>query len=145
MPDCNEFLRMLNMSQADRHALEDGVLDLAEEERRYPKRRTPDGEPTVKDIVKPGDMVITNYGTGPYRVEHVDEFQSYIGDPWFTLVLSKPDERYNKDGSPHPANHYWINGLVAVGGLILGYFVEDTDTVTVTDRTKAEGTQLGLI
>jgi hypothetical protein len=152
--DCpNEYIRTLNMSMEECHALREGTLDLDEEERRFPKRRTAEGQPAVKDIVKPGDIVISTFQggqperiqTGPYRVESVNVHPSYVGDPVFSLVCSGPDGIYNKDGTPHKDNRYWLNGLVAVDGRVLGYFIADDSDVTVIDGTKAKGTQLRLI
>jgi len=145
MGDCNEYLRTLNMTPEEHWALNDGTLDLEEEERRFPKRRTPPGQPTVSDIVKPGDIVKTTYDTGPYRVEKVRVYKSYVGDPIFTLIVSNPNGRYKKDGRATKENLCWLNELVAVDGRLLAYFVNNDDEVIVVDSSQATGKQLDLI
>jgi hypothetical protein len=92
-------------------------------------RRTPSGQPTVKDLVKPGDIVATSYETGPYRVDavygpHRDGYPSH-----FSLGLSL----IKNDGGLQ-RGHFSINELVAVNGRILKLFENNDDEVFIKGR-----------
>jgi N6-adenosine-specific RNA methylase IME4 len=72
---------------------------------------------SVKDLIKPGDKVSTNYGTGPYRVLAVS---GPFGRKWktYSLELVPADKAPPKRGKEKPTA--WINELRAVDGRILG-------------------------
>lgn len=62
--------------------------------------------PTVCDLIRPGQLVRTNYGTGPYRVEDVQP-HSYFGRVGWTLTLSGVVDGVIKD-----VRAYTINEVV---------------------------------
>jgi len=91
-------------------------------------RQTPVGQPTVEDLLRPGTIIKTNYGTGPYVVRSVSQ------DDWndlcyWTLALSEPTS--TKISS-------WINDLVAIDGRILKLFTTSTDEINIIDHSELE-------
>lgn len=62
--------------------------------------------PTVGDLIQAGQLVKTNYGTGPYRVEEVTR-QEYFGRTAWGLVLSEV-----RDGVVKSNRDYYINEIV---------------------------------
>lgn len=63
---------------------------------------------TVADLIKPGQIVKTSYGTGPYRVETVKAWP-YHGFTGWTLTMAQV-----VDGVVKGSADYTINELVAV-------------------------------
>ncbi len=100
-------------------------------------RRTPLGEPTVADLVHPGDTVRTSYCTGGVVVAVREySFRAPTSDAYahFTIVFVPP-ERY---GRHRDADLRWINECVAVNGRILMLFENNNDEVFVESaRTKS--------
>ncbi len=47
------------------------------------------GRPRVGQLIEPGQLVATSYGTGPYRVETVTAHEVYPGFSAWSLSLSK--------------------------------------------------------
>lgn len=45
--------------------------------------------PTVGDLIKPGQLVATNYGTGPYKILTVTAYPSYHGSRTWSLVMHR--------------------------------------------------------
>lgn len=92
-------------------------------------RKTPNGQDTVEDLIKPGTIVKTNYGDTEYIVKSVTK---YIYKPIerpddhtfenYSLVLI--DKKTNKGGS-------YLNELVAVDGKILKLFMANDDEVFI--------------
>lgn len=93
-------------------------------------RSTPIGEPVVPELVQPGDVVRTNYGTGPFRVIEV---AGPYGHGCYSLILTKPESRSNK-----PEN--MINELVAVGQRLLRLHASNDDEVFVISKGEKQVT-----
>jgi hypothetical protein len=92
-------------------------------------RQTPVGQPEVDALVKPGDVVRTSYGSGPYQVKEVKRFDCSASDlhdlegmHWYTLTMKSMDGR---------GAACWINELVAVDGRLLKLFANNEDEVFV--------------
>lgn len=103
-----------------------------------PMRSTPPGEPRVPEILKPGMVVRTSYGSNRYVVLKVDgpffyhppeEAAAY--EEW-SLHLVSPEEW--SAGRKQPSA--WINEVVAVGGRLLKLFANNPDEVFI-DETSA--------
>ena len=62
--------------------------------------------PGVADLIQPGQLLKTNDGSGPYRVESVTP-QTYFGRTAWALVLCQVVDGVVKPG------HFWINEVVA--------------------------------
>jgi len=91
-------------------------------------RLTPPGQPTVPDLVKPGDVVRTSYDSGLYIVEEVAGPYTEGGyPPHYTLVCTRL--------YPHPGRlrdtRFWLNELVAQDGRLLKLFEVNQDEVFV--------------
>ena len=84
--------------------------------------RHPSGIP-LPELVKPGTVVKTSYGTGPYIVKSVSRWEIY-GVETHSLVC-KSSEDSNGDS--------YLNNLVAVDGRILQLFLANEDEVFVLD------------
>jgi N6-adenosine-specific RNA methylase IME4 len=93
-------------------------------------RVTPAGELTVIDLVKPGDVVLTSYGTGPYRVLEITADEVLDADPEyddppsalyprFDLSVCEMEAKPDKKGLYPRGSVSGINGVVAVGGRLL--------------------------
>lgn len=86
-------------------------------------RRTPEGEPTVGDLVRPGMLVRTSYGT--------EGLVRSVSGP--NALLIPPDqglETFSIDyGTPNGTKLGTLNELVAVGGRILKLFAANADEV----------------
>ncbi len=100
-------------------------------------RNTPAGQPEVDDLVKPGDVVWTNYDTGPYLVKavrrhdyQVSEQHDLGGLQSFSLVLNSMDKRGADCG---------INELVSVDGRLLKLFANNDDEVFVASTSARDG------
>lgn len=105
-----------------------------------PLRVTPPGERKVPEILRPGAVVRTSYGSGPYTVVLVDgpyffhppeEAAAY--EIWSLHGVS-PKEWAAGRRDPSA----WINDLVAVGGRILTLFSNNTDEVLIEGPAPSE-------
>jgi hypothetical protein len=67
--------------------------------------------PLVGELLRPGMIVRTNYGTGPFMIEAVNHYRVYDGFWAWTLVLN-----YQRDGRwparPNDHDRGWINEVV---------------------------------
>jgi|GEM_PF-5170757 len=96
-------------------------------------RVTPDGQPTVKDLLSIGTRVKSNYSDTEYLVEMVHEHtyeavERFDVEHAFTeYSLSLICAKTNKRG-------YCINSLVAVDGRILKLFYENLDEVFILEE-----------
>jgi hypothetical protein len=88
--------------------------------------RHPSG-PTVPELVKVGNLVETNYGTGPYVVKRISKHLDY-GVETYTLACSSPT---------HSGESY-LNELVAVDGRILDLFLASKDEVFLLGEMPVE-------
>lgn len=100
-------------------------------------RRTPKGEPVVKDLVGIGDEIGTNYGlkTPCGIVESVTSCTCH-GLPVYSITYTPLDAKRTKDGKPAKAALCWINELVAQNGKILKLFSNSSDEVFVISKAK---------
>ena len=109
-------------------------------------RRTPAGEATVPELLPPGTIVATSYGTGPYIVVRVRGPWFYdpsgAADPYRRSTRAAPDGR---ETFPHwslelcrvgefvakrpLAGSAHVNECVAVGGRVLHLFAGNDDEV----------------
>ena len=87
-------------------------------------RRTPEGEPTVADLVQPGMLVRTSYGTGGVvrSVSGPHPLLGLVEDGLETFSIAYSDTATDMSGGT-------LNELVAVGGRILKLFEANTDEV----------------
>ena len=81
--------------------------------------------PKFRELLKEGDVVRTNYGTGPYIVDHIGKYPAY-GVDCYSLGL---EDLNGKHG-------YGINELVAIDGRLLHLFLANEDEVEVMKDYK---------
>lgn len=97
-------------------------------------RQTPLGESMLPEIVKPGNIIETNYG-GPtyYRVNKIVSGTEEGFPPCHSLLLSliRHGKLYHGD--------FLINELVAVGGRILKLFENNSDEVFILGHYDDQG------
>ena len=115
-------------------------------------RRTPEGEPTVADLVAPGAIVTTSYGSGPYVVVRVSgpffydpdalgrtgRAQAGTGEGFPHYSLKMVRQRDFRAARPLAADSF-INEVVAVGGRLLMLFEANGDEVFVQGHDAAAG------
>lgn len=118
-------------------------------------RQTPDGEKTVPDILQPGDIVKSSYGTGPYQIKSVKEY-TVCACPVGTVDWGPDTPREHDTPACYPlkcfglvlvdvgtksknSNKSYINELVAVGDRILKLFEDNTDEVFLIKKGPALG------
>ena len=106
-------------------------------------RTTPDGQPKVPDIVKPGMIVTTNSETGPYRVVSVSEPEIYKPKKkgprfeHYSLELCAADAKPRKKDGVYKVTG-WIKELVAVDGRLLHLFEANTDEVLIQPEARGK-------
>lgn len=106
-------------------------------------RLTPPGQKTVPELVLIDDLIKTNYGTGPYRVEKITKHTYYKICEAYTLVLSYPDAPRNKNGElPKNYSYSFVNEIVAQDGRLLMLFEANKDEVIVIGKAKIRRTSL---
>ncbi|NLT49453.1 MAG: hypothetical protein GXX85_00875 [Ignavibacteria bacterium] len=108
---------------------------------KYRFRTTPEGQPKLNEVVKRGDIVITNYDTGPYKVVKVSgPYTHHTGLGWeftlpesYTILCCKPEDKF-----PLPKNyqHYYLNELVFIDGRILHLFENNSDEVMIIEKSN---------
>lgn len=96
--------------------------------------RRPTGAP-IADLVQPGSIVTTNYGTGPYCVVEVAGPYPY-DDGCQHWSLCMIDANWRDHRKSMPAVHAWINEIVPVDGRLLMLFENNTDEVFVLGRDE---------
>lgn len=100
-------------------------------------RRTPAGEPSVRDLVGPGDIVYSNYHPCRCRVVSISKDITRDGPypfcheypPANQLVLSPLP-------SPGKANYCYSTLLVAVGGRLLSHRADSDDEWFVVEKVN---------
>lgn len=96
-------------------------------------RQTPNGQAEVDALVRSGDVVWTNYDSGPFLVKEVKRFdcqaEGLQGLRSYTLVMKSLDGR---------GANCWINELVAVDGRLLKLFANNADEVFVAGGAGVE-------
>ena len=106
-------------------------------------RLTPPGQKTVSELVVIDDLIKTNYGTGPYRVEGVTKNTYYGICEAYSLVLSEVNAPRNKNGELSKNYSYaGINEIVAQDGKLLMLFEANKDEVMVVGKAKIRRTSL---
>lgn len=83
-------------------------------------RITPKGEKTVPELVCQGDVVTTNYNTGPYRITKITLIECKKYPPCYSLRMARAEG--GKDS-------YYINELVAINGRLIKLFKTNSDEV----------------
>jgi len=86
--------------------------------------------PHWSQLVHPGSIVKTSYGTGPYVVESLHEYEHY-GIKLISLICSLPAAPRRKDGKMKGEPDGWLNDYVAVDGRLLSLFLTNEDEVLV--------------
>lgn len=98
-------------------------------------RKTPDGQPKVNEILKPGTLIELDRGgasarryivssvTGPYIYHPIERPDDHVFE---TFSISMIDPVTKKGG-------YVSNSLVAVDGKIMGLFFADEETIEIID------------
>lgn len=100
-------------------------------------RRTPPGQPTVPDLVSPGDMVRTSYNSGPYIVTKINrEVLMHCNEEYPHYALNVVlVERWKANGEIPPLDRLcYLNELVAVDGRLLKLFEVNRDEVFVVEK-----------
>lgn len=98
-------------------------------------RKTPEGQPTVEDLVRKGSIVQSNYGDTVYIVSSVSKYEYRPKERpedhiFYTYSLSLIDRKTGKGG-------FGINELVAVDGKILKLFMGNEDEVFILGTADA--------
>lgn len=99
-------------------------------------RTTPEGEPTVADLIKKGSIVQSNYSDTVYIVSNVKKYEYRPKERpedhgvFEEYSLSLIDRRTGKGG-------FTINELVAVGGKVLKLFMANEDEVFVLGNAES--------
>lgn len=92
-------------------------------------RQTPEGEPTVEDLIQKGSVVKSNYSSTEYIVEGVRKYEvkpiERPEDHVFEAYSLSLINRETKKGG------FSMNELVSVGGRILGLFMSDQNEVFI--------------
>lgn len=107
-----------------------------------PGLKTPDPDEHFGSNIEVGDTVKTNYNTGPFIVEEISGPYDKItfpgtlalvdSPPHYSLKMSEPDAKRNKDGSlPKNYQYSYINDLIIKDGKIVNIFADNTDEVTI--------------
>ena len=106
-------------------------------------RLTPPRQKTVCELISIDDLIKTNYGTGPYRVEEISKHTYYGICEAYSLVLSEPNAQRNKNGKlPKDYSYSFINEIVAQDGRLLMLFEANKDEVIVVGKAKIRRTSL---
>ena len=106
-------------------------------------RLTPPGQKTVPELISIDDLIKTNYGTGPYRVEGISKYTCYGICEVYSLILSEPNAPRNKNGKlPKDYSYSFINEIVAQDGRLLMLFEANEDEVIVVGKAKIRRTSL---
>lgn len=98
--------------------------------------RTPAGPP-IHALVRPGTVVTTSYGSGPYHVHQLSgphTFRPKEGGEFahWSLILS-PIRDFDPASSRFPKGDHFINEVVAVNGRLLHLFENNDDEVLIQD------------
>lgn len=96
--------------------------------------RHPSGAP-IAELVQPGSIVETNYGTGPYCVVKVAGPYPY-DDGCLHWSLCLVDAKWRERGKRLEANA-WVNEIVPVDGRLLKLFEANDDEVVVLGFDEA--------
>ena len=91
--------------------------------------RHPSG-PHWSELVHPGSVVSTSYGTGPYVVEEIHEHEHY-GVKLISFVCSLPDSPRSKNGRMKGNPDGWLNDYLAVDGRLLALLLANNDEVII--------------
>lgn len=93
----------------------------------------------LTQLIRPGIVVKTSYGSGPYIVESVHRHEIY-GHEEYSLILSGLNNKRRKDGTAHrgDSSYYYLNELVAVDGRILHLFVANKNEVFIVEGVAPE-------
>lgn|GEM_PF-2852822 len=101
-------------------------------------RVTQNNKPTVADLLSIGDIITTNYNTGPYRIVKITLVETRHHPPCYSLLMSLPD---CKDA------HYYI--ILNDGRAIFSQFGEDvylSDFVNnCIDRIATEVSKIDIV
>ena len=127
-------------------------------------RQTPEGQPNVPDLVRPGAIVHTNYNTGPYIVVRVSGPHRYAPDlaPFsrdlradaevpdgtrvfehYSLCLVHEQEFIESPILKRLKEDSWVNEVVAVDGRLLKLFEANCDEVFMDGRNAHAAMLLG--
>ena len=91
-------------------------------------RLTPPGQPTVEDLVKPGDLVWTSYSPEKGKVVKVSRYEVH-GLPCYSITYVPLDAKPFSDGSYRESDYCYLNELVAQDGRILHLYETDDSEV----------------
>ena len=117
----------------------------------------------IPELLFPGDIIITNWETGPYRIEEIGGPYNTVEGPPSEGIMSCPDHwslkcsaldaKRTKEGKlPKNYNYYYINLVLAVGNRFLSVFAASDDEIMLTaesvqkEKMKLDGalTPLGV-
>ena len=106
-------------------------------------RLTPPGQKTVLELISIDDLIKTNYGTGPYRVEDISKYTYYGICEAYSLTLSDLNAPRNKNGKlPENYSYSFVSEIVAQDGRLLMLFEANKDEVIVVGKAKIRRTSL---
>ena len=100
----------------------------------------------IPEVLFPGDVIATNWETGPYRIEEISGPFNTTEDLQHGGVMSCPehwslkcsdvDAKRNKDGRlPKNYNYSYINLVVAVGARFLSLYAASEDEIMLTAQS----------
>ena len=99
-------------------------------------RLTPPGQPTVEDLVRPGDIVWTSYSPERGRVVEVSGYEVH-GLPCFSIIYVPLGAKRLSDGSYRGSDYHYLNELVAQDGRILHLYEANDDEVFYEKRQRS--------
>ncbi len=95
----------------------------------------------LPDLLFPGDILVTSWETGPYRVEQISGpfHAATVGDEevpspdHYSIQCSDVDAKRNKDGRlPKNYAYSYLNMVIAVGNRFLSVYADSQDEVVLT-------------
>ncbi len=102
----------------------------------------------LPDLLFPGDILVTSWETGPYRVEQISGpfHAATVGDEevpspdHYSIQCSDVDAKRNKDGRlPKNYEYSYLNMVIAVGNRFLSVYADSSDEIFL----KASGPPYG--
>lgn len=99
---------------------------------QFEPRQTETGQPTVDELLLPGMMIETNYGTGTYVVHEVTQYdlsrqsRKLAGKIAWSIVCTDPDDVTMK-------RFYYLNEYVAIDGRIVSLFPNNENEVWIIE------------
>lgn len=110
----------------------------------FDARQTESGQSTIEELLLPGMMIKTNYGSGPYIVHEVNRYalseeRSLILSglvAWSIVCMSPDDVEMNRsvDYLRSTNRLHYLNEYVAVDGRFIQVFPNNDDEILIVDN-----------